>query len=736
MQATCSLQLRVLGRGLVLAAPRTVLRGRNGHGLRPRAQEGSEGESPDWEAELAIFKQRTLKPSVAELQRKIVAEKVDVGRVLYARDNVAIIEGLNNDADVGTCLAFSSGAAGVMLWRRSDNIVFALVLGGADLVSLGDGVECQVKGTLQVLDDTEGPTTKREYQEMMVPAGEALVGQVVDFLGRPYPLQPPQESSSSSSSSSDLDGNSSSASQQQQQQQRAPIGVDQLLPLLNRQPDMNSREQINQPLMTGVKAFDILTPLGRGQAQQIVGPQGSGKSQLCIDAVIGQRGAGVRCVYAAVGSTHEQLQRTVGLLRQHGCMEYTTVVAATRDRPLGEQYAAMLTACSIAERTRDEGGHSLVVLNDVSVMVRMWEVITFAMAGLGPAAQAATDEDLEELQAAAAEAAGNGPAAQPPPTQPPAAAPAPATGAAATSSNGGGNSGSSSEGEQGRTAAEGAESPEELVEYEGMLVSAAAAQRRRFISSLIQRAAKMHRRLRGGSMTMLLVTPGVPARGEVRRAREKIEGYRHLRPEQKAKLLAALDAKAAADGGGGGARQLGPQELRTEVVEELMSITDGQVVLQAARDAVTGGVSVDPQLSVSRIGSRAYHPALEVMAPLVRLDLAQAADAARFAASADDPAAQKALLRAALVAAALAQPHRTVVPLEAQVVQLLALQRGFLDGTRPGDAAAALDDLTAAVRAAAPAAMQDVADSKQLSAATEAALLDALQACSKQLSAA
>jgi hypothetical protein len=213
----------------------------------------------------------------------------------------------------------------------------------------------------------------------------------------------------------------------------------------------------------------------------------------------------------------------------------------------------------------------------------MWEVITFAMAGLGPAAQAATDEDLEELQAAAAEAAGDGPAA--PPTQPPAAAPAPATGAAATSSNGGGNSGSSSEGEQGRTAAEGAESPEELVEYEGMLVSAAAAQRRRFISSLIQRAAKMHRRLRGGSMTMLLVTPGVPARGEVRRAREKIEGYRHLRPEQKAKLLAALDAKAAADGGGGGARQLGPQELRTEVVEELMSITDGQVVLQAARDA-------------------------------------------------------------------------------------------------------------------------------------------------------
>ena len=94
--------------------------------------------------------------------------------------------------------------------------------------------------------------------------------------------------------------------------------------------------------------------------------------QLCIDAVIGQRGTGVRCVYAAVGASHEQLRRTVEQLRQHGCLEYTTVVAATGDRPLGEQYAATLTACSIGERVRDEGGHSLVVLNDVSVMVGGW----------------------------------------------------------------------------------------------------------------------------------------------------------------------------------------------------------------------------------------------------------------------------------------------------------------------------------------------------------------------------
>ncbi|KAL4448343.1 hypothetical protein ABPG75_005562 [Micractinium tetrahymenae] len=668
-----------------------------------RAQDAEgELESPDWDQELKIFKQRLSKPSQLAVQAQLAAEKVDVGRVLYAKDNVAIIEGLNNDADVGTCLAFSSGARGVMLWRRSDNIVFALLLGGANLVAVGDGVECRVKGILQVLDGEEGPTTKREYEQMLVPVGDALVGQVVDFLGRPYPLVQ-QDGQPSSSDGSGGSGGSGSAEQQHAAgpaAQQAPIGANQQLPLLNGQPDMDSREQINEPLLTGVKAFDILTPLGRGQAQQIVGPQGSGKTQLCIDAVLGQRGTGVRCVFAAVGSSPEQLARTVEQLRSLGCLEYTTVVAATGDRPLGEQYAAMLTACSIGERIRDEGGHSLVVLNDASVMVNMWEMITYAMASLGAAAQAATEEDVEEVkkgQAVAEEMS---------------------AGASSAPDN---------------DASSAASSEDELVEYEGMLVSAAAAQRRRFFSSLIQRAAKMHRRLRGGTMTLLLVTPGVPASGEVRRAREKIEAYKHLAPQQKAKLLAALEAKEAAAGGG---RQPGPQELRTEVVEELMSITDGQVVLKPGRDAVTGGVTVDPQLSVSRIGSRAYHPAMEALAPQVRLDLAQAVDAARFSTSMDDPAAEKAMLRAAIVAAALPQLPHTSLPLEAQVVQLLALLRGFLDGTPPEQAAARLDSLAAAAVAAAPAAVAELAESRRLTAAAEAALLEALEKCSQRLSAA
>lgn len=122
--------------------------------------------------------------------------------------------------------------------------------------------------------------------------------------------------------------------------------------------------------------------------------------------------------------------------------------------------------------------------------------------------------------------------------------------------------------------------------------------------------------------------------------------------------------------------------------------------------------------------------------PQVRLDLAQAADAARFSTSMDDPAAERALLRAAVVAAALPQPPHTSLSLEAQVVQLLALLRGFLDGVPPGQAAAQLDSLAAAAAAAAPAAVAEVAESRRLTAAAEAALLEALEKCSQRLSAA
>jgi F-type H+-transporting ATPase subunit alpha len=578
------------------------------------------------------------------------------------------------------------------LWRRSDNIVFSLILGGSDLVNIGDGVECRVRGILQVVDSDEGPSTKKEYEPISVPVGNDLIGKVVDYLGRPM-----------------AEDGSEIISQ-------VAIGTDKYLPLLNAQPDMESREQITEALVTGVKALDVLTPLGRGQALQVSGTQGSGKTQLCIDAVIGQGGtqggatkSGVRCVYAAVGCSSEQLRGTIEQLKAHGCMEYTTVVAATADRPLGEQYAAMLAACSMAEATRDAGGHSLVVLNDVSVMVRMWEKITVAMADLGSVVTEVQAAEVAELSVAALDAIAEA----------------------------GIDLEAEKKEEEEDSEKEGADN-EEMVEYEGMLVSVAAAQRRRFFSSLIQRCAKMHRRLKGGSMSALLVVPGSPATGNSvsRQAKEKILKYKHLTEEQKIKLITALE-KQQSDSNTttsstnsqkkGGPKGPVPEELRTEVVEEFMSITDGQIVLRAVRDGPTGGVSVNPQLSVSRIGSRAYAPAIASLAPQVRFELAQAEDADKFAADKGSvAAAERAQQRAAAIAAALPQPQRTVCPLEVQVVHLLALKIGLLDGIPAVEVVKRLDALTDAVKTSCPEALKEIEQTQRLTATAEAAISEAL----------
>ncbi|KAL4518116.1 hypothetical protein Ndes2526A_g01433 [Nannochloris sp. 'desiccata'] len=649
---------------------------------RVHAGKDVDEEEPDWETEMSIFKKRTLRPSQMEALRKLEEGKVDVGRVLYTKDNVAIIEGLNNDADVGVSLSFSSGAKGVILWRRSDNIVFSLLLGGSNLVTIGDGVECRVRGILQVVDSDEGPSTKREYEAMSVPVGKALVGQIVDYLGRPV---------------SENGGELIS---------EIALGTDKYLPLLNAQPDMESREQITEALVTGVKALDVLTPLGRGQALQVSGTQGSGKTQLCIDAIIGQGtqpgstrsgNSGVRCVYAAVGCSSEQLRGTVEQLKAHGCMEYTTVVAATADRPLGEQYAAMLAACSIAEATRDAGGHALVVLNDVSVMVRMWEKITVAMADLGSVVTEVQAAEVAELAVAAHDAIAE--------------------------------AGIDLEAE--KEGMRNKEEDEEMIEYEGMLVSVAAAQRRRFFSSLIQRCAKMHRRLKGGSMSALLVVPGSPATGNrvSRQAKEKILKYKHLTEEQKAKLISALEKQSSFSNNKkkNGPKGPVPEELRTEVVEEFMSITDGQIVLRQVRDGPTGGVSVNPQLSVSRIGSRAYSPAVASLAPQVRFELAQAEDATKFSADKGSvAAAERAQRRAAVIAAALPQPQRTVCPLEVQVVHLLALKKGLLDDIPVSEVGKRLDALTNAVKHSCLDGLNEIAQTQRLTATAEAAISEAL----------
>jgi len=618
-------------------------------------------EEPDWDQEMSIFQKRISRPNQLATLRELEG-KVNVGKVLYCKDNLAIISGLNADAPIGTKLTFVTGGTGVLLWHRSDDIAFALILGGASMITVGEGVECKIKGVLQVVDDAKGPITRKDYEEFRVPAGEALFGRVVSFLGLEI------EAAAGASTSAPAPAASSPPAPFS----RLPQGIDKMRALITQQVTMKGREQISESLLTGIKGLDVLTPLGRGASLLLIGPRGSGKTTAALDAMIAQRKSGVKSVYAAIGQTEEQLRELMRKLEASGAAQSTVVVAAAAGAPLGEQYAAICTACTIGERIRDEGGHSLVIFDTLKPLVDVWEVLLQGLAQLDMA-RVGLIKDAEGRDIS-----------MPDP-----------------------------QGEQ------------ELVEYEGMLVSGAVAQRRGFFSTLFLRAAKLHRRAGGGSMTLMPVVPGRPATGVSKRV--DMSKYQTLSEEQKAKIKAVLEKKLAEEL----AKDVAEGEMRTEAVEEFISIADGQLVLED-RPSPTSSYIFNPKLSVTRIGTRAYYKALETLAPQIRLDLAQAEDARKFAVSASDPMLKKYDSYAQRIQAALLQQPGQPTPLEELIVIILAVQKGFTDSVAVEQVPSFLAGAVAAVRAAAPSALEEIASTKLVTAAAEKAITDTLRAYAKQ----
>ncbi|GAX73139.1 hypothetical protein CEUSTIGMA_g592.t1 [Chlamydomonas eustigma] len=600
-----------------------------------------------------------LRPNQLETLRELEG-KVNVGKVLYCKDNLAIISGLNSDAPVGTKLSFVTGGTGVLLHHRSDNLVFALVLGGARLISVGEGVECKIKGVLQVVDETKGPMTRKDYDIFMSPAGDTLFGKMVNYFGIEQGLD--TESCTSSSETGGDDDCVPSASQQ-----RVPTGFDKVRPLINHQVDMKGREQITECLLTGVKALDILTPLGRGMSFLVIGPHGSGKTSLGLDALLGQSSTGVKCVYACTDNNDVELEHVMSLLKEHRALSNVAVISSSREASVGEKLATICAACSLGERVRDEKGHSLVVLDTVKPLSDAWNSFISGLSGLGQ--RAALEGLIKD--------------------------------------------------EQGRDVMLPiTESNEELVDYQGMLVSGAVAQRRGFFSTLFLRPAKLTGSAGGGSMTLMPLVPGRCATGISQRV--DMSKYQTLSEEQKAKIQVALEKKEQealqariADG-----------EISTEVVEEFISIADGQVVLMD-RPNSSGSYIVNPKLSITRVGTRAYHKAMADLAPQVRLDLAQAEDARKFSIDPDDPT-KKQDAYTSRVRAALLQPQSQPVALEDQIILLLAVQRGFANHVAEDQLQVFLSGAVRFVHAAAFKALQELSSTKILTAAAEKAVLDAL----------
>ncbi|NUQ19346.1 MAG: F0F1 ATP synthase subunit alpha [Gemmatimonadaceae bacterium] len=266
----------------------------------------------------------------ADLQSLDVEE---VGTVLEVKDGIARIYGLNR-AMAGEMLEITSSETGAAITAlclnlEEDNI-------GA--VILGDYLQLR-----------EGDEVRRTGRVLEVPVGQALVGRVVDALGRP------------------IDGN-------------GEIRTSQTRKVESEAPGIIVRQPVKEPLQTGIKAIDSMIPIGRGQRELIIGDRGTGKTAIAIDTIINQKGQGVICVYVAIGQKASTVASVVERLKQAGAMEYTIVVVASASDPAPMQYIAPYSGCAMAEYFMyNEGKPTLCVYDDLSKQAAAYRQISLVL---------------------------------------------------------------------------------------------------------------------------------------------------------------------------------------------------------------------------------------------------------------------------------------------------------------------------------------------------------------------
>jgi F-type H+/Na+-transporting ATPase subunit alpha len=236
------------------------------------------------------------------------------GTVVTVTDGIVRIHGLT-DVMQGEMLEFPGNTMGMALNLERDS-VGAVVLGEYEHITEGDIVKC----TGRILE---------------VPVGEALVGRVVDALGRP------------------IDG-------------KGPVNCAQSSPIEKIAPGVIARQSVSQPMQTGLKSVDAMVPIGRGQRELIIGDRQTGKTAVAVDAIINQKGTGVVCIYVAVGQKASSIANVVRKLEEHGAMDHTIVVAATSSDPAAMQFIAPYAGCTMGEFFRDTGRDALIVYDDLT----------------------------------------------------------------------------------------------------------------------------------------------------------------------------------------------------------------------------------------------------------------------------------------------------------------------------------------------------------------------------------
>ncbi|WP_422136034.1 F0F1 ATP synthase subunit alpha [Endozoicomonas sp. ALD040] len=247
-------------------------------------------------------------------QLDVSSEARNEGTIVSVTDGIVRIHGLQ-DVMYGEMIKFSGGVYGMALNLEQDS-VGAVVLGDYSQLAEGQTVQC----TGRILE---------------VPVGRQLLGRVVDALGNP------------------IDG-------------KGPVEATETSPIEKVAPGVIARQSVDEPIQTGYKSVDAMVPVGRGQRELIIGDRQTGKTALAIDAIINQKGTGIKCVYVAIGQKQSSIANVVRKLEEHGAMEHTIVVAAGASDPASMQFLAPFAGCSMGEYFRDLGEDALIVYDDLT----------------------------------------------------------------------------------------------------------------------------------------------------------------------------------------------------------------------------------------------------------------------------------------------------------------------------------------------------------------------------------
>jgi F-type H+-transporting ATPase subunit alpha len=482
-----------------------------------------------------------IRDQIRDQESKLKLESV--GRVLQVGDGIARVYGLQN-VMAGELVEFPGGVFGMALNLEEDS-VGCVILGEDRHIKEGDVVKC----------------TGRIAE---VPVGDALVGRVVNALGQP------------------LDG-------------KGPIAAQHFNPIEIRGRGVVERQPVKEPLQTGWKSIDSMIPIGRGQRELILGDRQTGKTALCLDAIINQKGQNIFCVYVAIGQKASTVANVIDTLQKAGAMDYTTVVSATANDPAPLQFIAPYAGTSLGEHVRDNGGHAFVVYDDLTK--HAWAYRQMSLLLRRPPGREAYPGDIFNLH-----------------------------------------------------------------------------------SRLLERAAKLSEKLKGGSLTSIPI----------------IE------------------------------TQLG--DVSAYIPTNVISITDGQIYLVA--DLFNAGIrpGIDIGISVSRVGGSAQTPAMKKVAGRLRLELAQYRELAAFAqfASDLDKSTRDQLTRGERLVELLKQDQFVPMAFQDQVMVIYAGTSGSLDSLPVGRVKAFEQGVLQFVRERHPGIGEKIRQTRKFEEATEKELKDAI----------